>query len=93
MAEEEKKQEEKKSEETKPVKAAPAKTEKKKINMEELAARISLYIAFLTLATGVYIKFFNVSLLGIKPSNFLLLTMIWLLTSIAIVLWNISKKL
>jgi hypothetical protein len=88
MAEEEKKIEGKKPE----TAAAPA-GKKMKLNLEELAARISLYIAFAVLVLGVLVKLELINILGIAASNYLHMTTVWLLISIAIVLWNINKKI
>ncbi len=88
MAEEVKKIEEKKPE--KP--AAPAE-KKLKLNLEEIAARISLYIAFAILILGILVRLDIINILGISAGKYMEMTMVWLLISIAIVLWNINKKI
>jgi len=85
--------EEKKIEGKKPEAAAAPAGKKMKFNLEEIAARISLYIAFVVLVLGILVKLEIINILGIAASNYLHMTTVWLLISIAIVLWNINKKI
>jgi len=86
-------EEEKKIEGKKPETAAGPGGKKMKLNLEELAARISLYIAFVVLILGILVKLQIINILGISAGNYLHMTTVWLLISIAIVLWNINKKI
>jgi hypothetical protein len=85
--------EEKKTEEKKPEKTSAPGAGKLKINYEELAARISFYIAIVVLILGILVRLEVINILGISAGKYMLMTIVWLLISIGIIAWNINKKI
>jgi len=90
MAEEEKKEIKQESILNKLKEESP----KRELVLNEIAGRVAIYLAFLTLITGFVIKIYSKDIpLVIDMSSFIWLTLVWLVTAIAIILWNIHHEL